>query len=185
MKTIIESKRGCGYRKKGGIYFFGSGIGFNCCSLPIKLDICPCCGNGIKFTRGFQWVQRELLGSIACIKSDLMCPVSSWQAEQKLGLMWVGERHYKTPSDFMEEGSRLGISKRIATVPREFKIGETWIALAHKKCIRNEDGTYSPGIFQMFKPQEIQYVCDGEESSDELDSLEKRGITPVIVDYNN
>src|SRR5207302_7622776 len=57
--VAVEAKRGCGYRKIGGLYFVGGGRGVACDRLPIPLDICPTCGHGIKQTRGFTWVDRK------------------------------------------------------------------------------------------------------------------------------
>lgn len=58
----IEAKRGCGYRRTGGIYMVSSGLGEPCHKLPIPLDVCPCCHGGIKPTRGFTWVGPTLVG---------------------------------------------------------------------------------------------------------------------------
>jgi hypothetical protein len=52
----------------------------------------------------------------------------------KAGLLWIGERFYKTPGEFSSEANELGISRRISAVPREFKRGETWVLLAHPKA---------------------------------------------------
>ena len=38
-----------------------------------------------------------------------------------------------------------------------------------------------PAIFGMFKPNRIEYVCNGNETEGELDRLLERGLTPVIV----
>jgi len=46
-----ESKRGCGYRKVGGLYLVGDGIFVPCDRLPYLLETCPVCGHGIHFTR--------------------------------------------------------------------------------------------------------------------------------------
>lgn len=53
----------------------------------------------------------------------------------KAGLMWVGEKFYKTPEVFVAEGVTMGFSKRIKAVPRGFKVGETYVLLAHPKAI--------------------------------------------------
>lgn len=52
----VEAKRGCGYRKIGGTYLVGGGIGVPCDRLPLALDVCLCCGQGIKQALGFTWV---------------------------------------------------------------------------------------------------------------------------------
>lgn len=52
----IEARRGCGYRKVGGIYLVGGGIGVPCDRLPYPLTVCPCCSQGVKQGRGWTWV---------------------------------------------------------------------------------------------------------------------------------
>ena len=70
-----------------------------------------------------------------------------------------------------------------------FKIGETWILLAHIKGGRrgvgvSEDQTtpvYYPAIFHAFKPARIEYIVTGLETTDELEAFEKRGFTLINV----
>lgn len=185
--TIItkhEGPRGCGYRKKGGLYFVGGRYGEPCGKLPIELTYCPCCGAGIKFSRGFQWIGSQLIEKVPCSASECkQCPVWSGAIE-RYGLMWVGEKFYPTPDDFLMEARRMGISKRIATVPKDFVVSKDWILLAHKKAICDiVDGKteYIAGIFQAFKPTRIEYVVKGDETQEELERMEKRGITLVDV----
>ncbi len=61
--TVIknESKRGCGYRKQGGLYLMAGGPSAECGKLPLELTVCPCCGAGIKPARGWTWVNAEAL----------------------------------------------------------------------------------------------------------------------------
>lgn len=188
MPTIhhrVERERGCGYRKEGGLYLVsGQASGF-CGKLPFSLTVCHCCGQGIKFSRGFTWINSDLFKQIAC-SIEWKCSTCVMRMEDEpLGLMWVGEKFYKQPSDFTREGLTMGISKRIAVIPRRFKVGKTWIALAHIKAISvvNPDNsvTFTPGIFQLFRPTAIEYVVRGNESNDELDDMEKMGITLVTV----
>ena len=51
----------------------------------------------------------------------------------KAGLLWIGEQFYPTPGEFTREAEELGISRRISAVPRDFKLGETWVLFAHRK----------------------------------------------------
>lgn len=53
----------------------------------------------------------------------------------RCGLLWIGEEFY-TPDRFVEEARTMGISRRIARVPREFKLGETWVMLGHRHAVR-------------------------------------------------
>jgi hypothetical protein len=125
-------------------------------------------------------------------------------------IMRVGEQYYPTPGDFIKEGISQGYSKRIAQIPRNFKVGKTVIYLAHiNACIVKEPVSAlqqaesllkqeeSPrlvevekvkrvmGIFSAFIPQRIEKIYWQSEldamSDKELESLEKRGITPVGV----
>jgi hypothetical protein len=47
-----EKKRGCGFRKVGGLYLCGEYINVPCDRLPYELTSCPICGAGIKPSRG-------------------------------------------------------------------------------------------------------------------------------------
>ena len=197
MATIItrmESKRGCGFRKKGGKYFVSDGIGRPCGKLPIPLTVCPCCNQGIKQSRGFTWISWQLLDGHECklthtgdcFKCPLAFGVSHSSIEgNKLGLMWVGQKFYPRTVDFTREAMAMGISKRFSQLPKDFVLGETWIALGHPEAVVNAlDGgemEILPGIFHMFKPNRIEYVITGKETEDELDQLEDRGFTLVEV----
>jgi len=140
IRTSLEGKRGCGWRKEGGLYLvlpeFG---GRPCGKLPLPLDRCPCCGGGIKFARGWTWVDGKLLfkdkecqgfprplNHERCILDD---------PPEKMGLIWIGEKFYETPEDWLNEGRDMGVSRRIKNVPKGFKIGETWVAVAHIEAI--------------------------------------------------
>jgi hypothetical protein len=196
MATIItrtESKRGCGFRKKGGMYFVNDGIGRGCGKLPIALTVCPCCNQGIKQSRGFTWITGALIQGYKCPSEKLLlaknqchtCPFYYIKPDVKLGLMWVGEKYYPSTSDFTREANKLGVSKRISQVPKDFVIGKTWICLAHPEAIVNagDKGELEvfPGIFHAFQPSRIEYVITGKESPQELDAMEKRGFTLVDV----
>jgi len=205
MATIIhktEKQRGCGYRKPGGMYFVSDGPGKECGRLPIALTVCPCCNAGIKPHRGFQWVLGSLFMGTPCPTEKQLaannpcytCPLYLLKPTDKVGLMWVGEKFYPTPADFMREGAAMGVSKRIPQIPKDFKVGESWIMLAHRKAIGpltldtladdpegGKERQYQAGVFQAFKPARIEYVVKGTETEEELDRLEKRGLTLVKV----
>lgn len=191
IQTLIEKERGCGFRKKGGMYLIGGSSFAGCCKLPFPLTVCPCCGGGIKFSRGFTWINSKLFAlteamepyNYACYNNCVFA-----QPDTKMGLMWVGESFYKTPAHFTREADIIGISKRISQIPKECMPGKTWIALAHNKAISSKwdpidpakDLIYTPGVFMVFLLQSIQYVVTGKESADELEKIEKRGV--VLVD---
>lgn len=113
----------------------------------------------------------------------------------RAGLLWIGEKFYATPADFISEGINLGFSRRIKSSPRGFKAGETWVLLAHSKAIRTEvpagagafeftsvKAEYKPGVFYVWLPQRVEKIClESQRDSEEIADLEKRGITPVFV----
>lgn len=181
-----ESKRGCGYRKKGGMYFVSEGIAAPCDKLPIPLHVCQYCHAGFKQTRGYTWISSQLFANAPCKGKCATCPMSI--PDQQMGLMWVGEKFYSTADHFTREANAMGVSKRISQVPKNFIVGETWIALAHPKAIHKvEKGgkiIFGPGIFRAFKPSAIEYVITGKETIKELEALEKRGFTLVDVIEN-
>jgi len=124
------------------------GLAAPCGRLPLPLTVCPCCGAGIKPSRGWTWVDPKPLfdgkdcgiekhDSAACS----VCPIGDEnlaRMEGKMGLLWIGEKFYPTPRAWTDEVRRMGVSRRIPAVPREFKLGETWVLVAHRKAIEKE-----------------------------------------------
>lgn len=210
VKTVVDSERGCGWRKEGGLYLRLDAAWEPCGKLPIPLEVCPCCHAGIKPARGWTWFDpRPFLGSKECAyaldaeSKALHCGNCALDAgaPAKAGLLWIGEKFYPTPRDWMEEAQKLGISRRISAMPQGFKLGDR-VYLAHRLCIDHKElcacrgtegkncGTcngegwvhrQTPGIFTTFVPSRVEYVCKGTETAEELADLEKRGITPVKV----
>jgi hypothetical protein len=171
--TSKEEARGCGYRHSGkngvGLYLMGDGIFTVCERLPFPLDVCPCCGQGTKFSRGFTWIEpAKMFGPNAkprCEPFDGFVGKHNHAAcflcnppDGEHGLMWVGEKFY-TPASFLNEAVSRGISKRIASVPRDFKLGETVIYLAHKKAIPTE-GESKAAVFTVYRPTRLDIVVD-------------------------
>jgi hypothetical protein len=186
--TQIEGKRGCGYRKEGGLYLVSEGLGRYCGALPIELEVCPTCHHGIKPSRGWTWIDLSALAAVrGCSREGGCgnCPIADAKIQQ-CGLLWVGEQFYKTPAAFAKEAGSMGISRRIQAVPRGFVVGETWVALAHRKAIESvfklgEEPTYKSAIFHVFRPQRIEYIVKKGDSNEKLEDLEKRGMTLVKV----
>lgn len=204
----IEPRRGCGYRKIGGLYLVSGGRGVVCDRLPIPLEVCPTCGHGIKQTRGWTWIDvPALVGGVhpACA-DDFACPLCMAPHELgRCGLLWIGERFYKTPRDFDREAAALGVSRRISAIPRGFKVGETWILFAHPKAVNRweplseadraaaiaqnlmlpDDQTklcYDPGIFKVWRPERIEKILpESARGSAEAAELVDKGIVPVFV----
>jgi hypothetical protein len=203
----VEAKRGCGYRKVDGLYVVGGGIGIPCDRLPFELTVCPCCSQGIKQARGWTWVDVAKLfqgphrvasnhimnetatgpAQVPCGCAGGFCPLcNNPESMGKAGLIWIGEKFYKTPGQFVKEGVELGFSRRIKAVPQGFKVGETWVLLAHSLAVSTpfskEGDEYKPGIFYVWLPQRIEkIVLESTRGTEEIDALEKRGITPVFV----
>lgn len=203
----IEDKRGCGYRKVGGIYLVGEYRAVACDRLPLPVGSCPVCGHGIHFTRSLTEINPLKLFGIHENCQDVIqgCWVCE-PSDEVAFIMMVGEKFYPTPDDFMNEGIRQGVSKRIPFIPKKLQIGKTILYLAHNKaCVVREpvavqqamailEQTAQPtlidaekqkhalGIFCAFIPQRIEKLVWESELTDEVKTdLEKRGITPVPV----
>ncbi len=85
----------------------------------------------------------------------------------------------------MAEAATRGISRRIHSIPRDFEIGKTWVLLAHRKAVPGHDETgqeiMTPGLFLVWKPDRIEYVVTDQETEEELERMEQRGIKLVRV----
>ena len=192
----VEARRGCGYRKVGGLYLMGGTGGMPCCKMPIPLHVCPTCHGGIKQTRGWSWIdpqpwikgtcQDRLVGAGLKLQG---CPLAvPGMLGDKVGLLWIGEKFYPTSTSFSREADELGISRRISAIPRGFKVGEHWVFLAHPKAVSGinpETGEeeWTPGVFKVFCPTRIEKIITETMSQNEelMKDLADRGITPVVV----
>jgi hypothetical protein len=178
----IEGPRGCGHRKKGGIYLVCDGLGRPCGKLPIPLHVCPTCSAGIKPARGWTWIDGTALSAAASCAADPCrpgCPLR--QPPGRVGLLWVGGSFYATPEEFSREAARLGISRRLAAVPKDFKLGETWVWLAHRSTPLGPDGQVGPAVFHAFLPSRIEIVVGEDDPEEEIERLLERGLTPVVI----
>lgn len=209
MRTLTEGRRGCGRRKGGGAYLVAGAPSAGCGKLPAALELCPVCGEGIQFSMNPKWIDpHKLFGNLICqamVSACHTCPLGAAVHVDKLQdglicqrdgaktlLLWVGKTHYKTPDDFLEEASRMGVSRRVKGLPRGFVVGRDWVFFAHMEAIRracpscqgvgvvkDDDGMnpaqcdgcdgqgFNPvaGAFSMFRPQAVEYVLsDGEEA---------------------
>lgn len=95
---------------------------------------------------------------------------------------------------FRAEAARLGVSKRIPTVPADFEIGD-WVFLAFQKAVPidgktirmdfdpHKDRGWTPGIFYAFQPARVETVLAESQRDDAelLMKLGERGIKPVYV----
>ena len=171
----VEAKRGCGYRKVGGLYLVFDAPGMPCDRLPIIIERCPCCGEGLKFTRGWTWIDPIKLfegdhgAGCSCDEHCPACYPSKFFAghensfENKAGLLWVGEKFYSVES-FLREAADLGVSKRIKAIPRGFIPGKTWVFFAHMKGgmrVKMEDEDLfdmAPAIFMALRPRGFEKI---------------------------
>jgi len=191
-----EPTRKCGHRKISGLYMISDpGNSISCIALPYNVTTCPCCFEGIKFSRGFKWIVPSKLfvnlnekcsgtTNSTCIVGSI-CPLKT---ENKAGIMWVGDKFY-TPKEFTEEAEDFGVSKRISAVPRGFEIGKTWVFLAHKRG-GIESGKKVPAIFYVFKPTRVEKVVTETQykNKEEMENLRVKGIIPIVVsdeDYDH
>jgi hypothetical protein len=137
--TRKEGRRGCGYRKPGGTYMVSDGPGRACGRVPFPLENCPTCNHGIKLVRSWTWINiGPLLNELdPCpyVQSQdcLECPLHAIFG--RVGLLTVGSKFYATPAEFMREAQRMGLSRRVPAVPKDFVLGETWVMLAHRQVI--------------------------------------------------
>ena len=197
-----EPRRGCGFRKVGGLYLVGDASGLPCDRLPMPLEICPCCGAGIKQTRGFTWVDiTGLVGGdhqtpqsvnnghgimLQPCKCLATCPLChNVKAMGRGGLLWIGAQFYATIEAFEAEARTLGISRRIATVPHDFELGKTFMLLAHPRGVIKPTGDltakYIPAIFRVWKPERLERIYrESDRNSAHVAADIARGITPVF-----
>lgn len=201
---MSESRRGCGYRQIGGLYLIcDPGFTLVCDGLPLELEPCGCCGFEPPFSRNLQHlnpqyvIQAELEhhgkhgGSCSC---PVGCPICRADMQPIFGLMFVSKKFY-TPHSLIQEAKQLGICKKIPMISRWLIMGETWILLAHNAVPKvsleelKSGGIYKKepekmrAIFYAFKPQRIEMpVWNNEISFEEIQLLEKKGITPVLLD---
>lgn len=212
----VEKRRGCGYRKVGGLYLVCDGLSAPCDRLPFPLHVCPTCGNGYKQHLGWQWVNGfNIFGGphkyVECIDRKLLCVICMETEKLKYaGMLWCGGRFYKHPEDFTREAKEMGVSRRIGAIPHGFKLGETWVLMAHPKAIYQPETIsvdefietegaapiktgYTPGIFTAFKPTAVEKIITDEDAEDsefmkDFTAYSKKvgvPIKPVIVPHND
>lgn len=184
-----EQRRECGFRSPAvnglGIYLIGSAATEPCERLPFPLEACPCCGSGIKPARGFTWLDpitllapyahppcTDHVGiSVHGLEHDhaacAMCNPAGVAGPQG-GLIWVGNKFYKTGRQFLAEAAQMGISRKLAALPNDFVVGKTVVYLAHRKVYvrRNEMGAqeWGQGIFTAFVPTRVDIVIDDPDN---------------------
>ena len=182
IKTVVDKERGCGWRKPGGLYLRCDAPASPCGRLPLKLEVCPCCSAGFKPCLGWTWVDLRLMFKYNDCKFTTShhedrcdgCLIN--HPEGKAGLLWIGGSFYETPEAWSGEAMRLGVSRRISSVPNGFVLGETIVLVAHRKVPK-----IGKAVFSAFRPERIEYVVRGDEPESKLAALTRRGITLVNV----
>lgn len=205
----VEQIRGCGWRRVGAMYLCGEYISVACDRLPLPLTVCPVCGQGIKVSRGFTKINPFRLWGVHQDCKDLYRPCFLCDPKDEPAyIMLVGAGHYKNPEDFLDEATRMGISKRIPFIPKDLVLGETVVYLAHPKAcevkveaalqqamaIVEEAETKQPrlleternerrlGIFCAFIPKRVEKLCwQSEYTPENIEKHKKRGIELVPV----
>ena len=189
----VEARRGCGYRKVGGLYLVGQGLTVPCDRLPLPIEPCPVCGEQPRFSRGIARIDPlKLWGEHQNCTDPTVCPVC--HPAHKAWLMWVGKEY--TPESFIAEARAMGVSKRVHQVPKDLVIGEDWVWLAYLhlipgkgqfRLLGGQDGKrprdMGPGIFYVFKPTHLEKIVTESQAQDQeaMDKLKEQGITPVVV----
>lgn len=209
----IEAKRGCGYRKAGGLYLVSDGLSEPCERLPIPVVPCPCCGERINQVRGFQWITREYALKAAkpcdgggthshrscavCTPAILGCRtttpiiINDEASQEKYGLIWVGEAFYPTMDDWAKEAMKLGVSKRVSAIPKGVEIGVTWVLVGHPKGMtyltsKDKDNLFAPAICSAFRVKRIELIVTPSMKVQKwVKDLVKKGVTLVEVPEND
>ena len=179
----VEQKRQCGFRKVNGLYLCGEGIAVGCDRLPKNIECCPTCGSGVHFSQGFQWIngaeffKEKCEGDSECHRHHCFLCVDQKRIE-KCGLMFIGDKFY-SPASFIKEAKKLGVSKRIAYIPKDLELGKTYILLAHQKAGKKEieDKTTLtgkrivdvPAVFYAFVPKRIEQITPIPVPDDDID----------------
>ena len=204
----IEEKRGCGYRKVGGTYLIGGKVFASCDRLPFELCQCPTCFQGYTFTRGITKLDAMAFFGVHSPCHCFGCNVCT-PNEGVSFIMWLGKSHYPTIEAFLAEAFRLGVSRRIAHIPKDLELGKSVVYLAHPEAVavgrapqsqgqfveNGDDFDYQPrmletepkpeirpGIFASFVPTLIERLIWEHKVTDEiLKAWRERGITPVVI----
>lgn len=175
-----EKLRGCGSRKHGGTYLCGVGLQVVCDRLPIPLEVCPTCNEGLKFSRNPREINADKMFGVHKIypidgSFDLgtscpedYCYVCRPPSDVPSYIMGVGERHY-TPESFIKEAMEMGVSKRIPAIPRNLVVGKSVVFLSHKKAIvhktmkcpkcKSDKVVSCPGSTNKEPLADINYIC--------------------------
>jgi hypothetical protein len=206
----VEARRGCGFREVKKLYLVGEYTPVFCDRLPLPIGECPYCHQGIHFVRSFTKLDAlKMFGLHGDVCKDEHRPCFICDPTNKPSyVMMVGENSYPTPQDFMVEAEAQGISKKIPFIPKDMKLGETVLYLAHNKACEVPDNTPDKpsvlkeaesileqtrmvdtpkvkkalGIFTAFIPQRVEMLFYESEITEKLKAkMAKRGISIISV----
>jgi len=206
----IEAKRFCGWRKVNALYLCGEYIPVPCDRMPVEIGACKVCGQGLHCTRSMTEIDPLRLWGIHQPCKDrptcFMCYPPSSSTDYSHYVMFVGKKYYSTES-FLDEATKMGISKRIPFVPKKLVLGTSVVYLAHPEAVEVRESPALQealaiiagppeqtkllevetvkrvmGIFAAFRPQRVEMLVWEHELTDKKrEELEKRGITPIPV----
>jgi len=204
----VETRRGSGFRKVGGLYLVCDGIGFGCDRIPLAIVPCSTCGSEPRFSRGMAqinpaelWGDHQLISKIGVDVKVTLCKekgakgCSVCRPGEKAYLMWVGSEY--TAESFRLEAAAMGISKRIHALPKSFVMGEDLVFLAKKNLMPPDEQQWlgdevyyekrggSPAVFMAFRPTRLEKIMPDTATERELDKLKADGITPVLVPHDD
>lgn len=98
-------------------------------------------------------------------------------------LMWIGEKYYPTPHDFITEALRVGISKRIPLqhAPPKIWNNRTKIYFAHPKAIHDEKWKeWVPGIIGYAYLHDLIYTKRSIKDPQWIINLNKTGRINIV-----
>lgn len=190
----MAGARKCGNYQAGKLYLEGGGIAYQCDRLPLSFEKCSCCGQVINFSQGIQgpidyqklfpyeehhkWCNDRKNGI------DYLCnPHLDHFKELIFFMMYVGSDY--TCEEFVEEAQKMGVSKTIPFLPKDFVMGKSVVLLAKKNMVPVERGKMPSGrplmtdaIFYAFVPKRlVKYVLEDEYSDEMKEDYKKQGIT--------
>jgi hypothetical protein len=145
----IEARRACGYRRVGGTYLCGGDTPSFCDRLPYPLAACPAWGDGVRVFGEFGSINPPKLFDShhfgdqddksglyirSCTDGALTCFMCDSRDEPTF-IMGGGEKFYKTTAEFVSGAREPGVYKRIPFIPKDSKLSDTVVSLAHPKAV--------------------------------------------------
>jgi len=148
----VEQERGCGYRKVNALYLVGGYTPVACDRLPMPIGPCPVCGHGLHFTRSMTEIDPYGLWGVHQPCEDasncVMCyPPRGLLLNDIIGhyVMTVGKKYY-SPESFLEEATKVGISKRIPFIPKKMVFGFSVVYLAHPGAVEVRESVMQQAV---------------------------------------